>query len=259
MRSAALTIAMAALALAAAPAAAAERLVSSLSSHVIRITPNFVGTQLVLFGIVERDGTSPQRHGSYDIVATVKGPPETLVVRRKERIVGIWVNADSRTFVQVPSYLATLSNRPIESIVSLDLARRLQLGARRTLLPQQIGPDTADVVRDDPFRNSFLRLKEARRLYVEQKDAVTFLTPILYSATIPVPAGVPTGTYNIELKLFADGALITSGTEAFDIAKFGFEEFVAESAVEHGALYGFATVMMAMLTGWLASVMFRRD
>jgi uncharacterized protein (TIGR02186 family) len=259
MRAAALTLALATATLAAAPAAAAERLVSSLSSHVIRITPNFVGTQLVLFGIVERDPETPQRRGSYDIVATIKGPPETLVVRRKDRVVGIWVNADSRTFVQVPSYLATLSNRPIESIVSVDLARRLQLGLRRTLLPQQIGPDTADVVRDDPFRSAFLRLKEARKLYVEQKDAVSFLTPVLYNATIPVPAGVPTGTYNIELKLFADGALVASGTEAFDIVKFGFEQFVAESAVNHGLLYGLAAAAMAMMTGWLASVMFRRD
>ncbi len=259
MKAAALTIAVATLALAATPAAAAERLVSSLSTHVIRITPNFIGTQLVLFGIVERDVESPRRRGSYDVVATVKGPPETLVVRRKDRAIGIWVNTDSRTFVQVPSYLAALSSRPIDQIVSLDLARRLQLGLRRTLLPQQIGPDTADVVRDDPFRSAFLRLKESRKLYVEEKDAVTFLTPILYSATIPVPAGVPTGTYNVELKLFADGAMIASGTEAFDIVKFGFEQFVAESAVNHGLLYGLATAAMAVLTGWLASVMFRRD
>jgi len=248
-----------ALALAATPAAAAERLVSSLSSHIIKITPSFTGTELVLFGIVEREGENTPRRNGYDIVATVKGPPETLVVRRKERLAGIWVNTDSRPFVQVPSYLATLSNRPVEEIVSLDVARRLQLGVRRTMLRQQIGPDLADVVRDDPFRAAFLRLKESRKLYVERKDAVTFLTSILYSATIPIPAGAPTGTYNIELKLFADRAPIASGTEAFDIAKFGFEQFVAESAVDHGLLYGLASAAMALLTGWLAAVMFRRD
>jgi uncharacterized protein (TIGR02186 family) len=254
-----LALAIAALAVAATPAAAAERLISSLSSHVVKITPSFTGTELVLFGIVERDIETPARHGGYDIVATVSGPRETLLVRRKERVVGIWVNTDSRTFVQVPSFLATLSNRPVEAIVPLDLARRLQLGLRRTLLPQQIGPDTADVVRDDPFRGAFLRLMDQRKLYVEEKDAVTFLTPILYSATIPVPAGAPTGTYNIELKLFADGALIASGNEAFDITKYGFEQFVADAAVNHGLLYGLACAAMALLTGWLASVMFRRD
>jgi uncharacterized protein (TIGR02186 family) len=248
-----------ALALAATPAAAAERLISSLSSHKVKITPSFTGTELVLFGIVERDAETAPRRAGYDIVATVKGPPETLVVRRKARVVGIWVNTDSRTFVQVPSYLAVLSNRPIEAIVPLDVARRLHLGERRTLLPQQIGSDTADVVREDPFRSAFLRLKEARGLYIENKSAVNFQSSILYSATIPIPAGAPTGTYNVELKLFADGAPITSGTEAFDIAKEGFEQFVAESAVDHGLLYGLASAAMAVLTGWLAAVMFRRD
>lgn len=245
--------------LATAPPAVAERLVSSLSSHRVLITPSFTGTELVLFGTVERDAASVPRRGSYDIVATVSGPRETLVVRRKERMFGIWANADSRTFVEVPSYLAVLSTRPAEEIAPIDLLRRLQIGLRRTLLPQRIGPDTADVVRDDPFRSAFLRLKESRKLYVEQKDAVSFLTPILYNATIPVPAGVPTGTYNVELKLFADGALVASGTEAFDIVKFGFEQFVAEAAVNYGLFYGLATAAMAMMTGWLASVMFRRD
>jgi uncharacterized protein (TIGR02186 family) len=239
--------------------AAAERLISTISSHRVLITPSFTGAELVLFGTVERDAESLPRRSGYDIVATVRGPRESLVVRRKERVVGIWVNTDSREFVQVPAYLAVLSTRPAEDITTLDQARRLQLGLRRTLLPQQIGPDTADVVRDDPFRVAFLRLKQSRGLYVEVPDAVKFLSPVLFRATIPLPAGVPVGSYQVELKLFADRDLITRGGDSFEIVKFGFEQFVAASAVNHGLLYGLATAAMALLTGWLASVVLRRD
>ena len=259
MRRARHALAAAALGLApAATPAAAEKLVSSLSSHQVLITPSFTGTKLVLFGIVERDGDTPVRNG-YDIVATISGPRETLVVRRKARVAGIWVNTDSRTFVQVPSYLAVLSTRPPEQIASLDVLRRLQLGVRRTLLPQLIGSDTADVVREDPFRNAFLRLKQSRDLYVEETDGVTFRTPVLYRANIPLPAAAPVGSYEVDLKLFADGALIARGRETFEIAKFGFEQFLASSAVNNGLLYGLATAAMALLTGWIASVVFRRD
>jgi uncharacterized protein (TIGR02186 family) len=258
MRSGAVALAVLA-ALGVATPAAAERLVSSLSSHRVLITPTFVGTELVLFGTVERDAESLPRRGGYEIVATVSGPRESLVVRRKARVLGIWVNTESRTFLQVPGYLATLSTKATEDIAPIDVLRRLQLGLRRTLLPQQIGPDTADVVRDDPFRTSFLRLMQARGLYVEAPNAVTFLTPILFRATIPLPAGAPVGNYEVELKLFADGALITRGGEAFEIVKFGFEQFVAAAAVNHGLLYGLAAAAMALLTGWLASVVFRRD
>ena len=126
-------------------------------------------------------------------------------------------------------------------------------------MPQQIGPDLADVVRDDPFRQAFLRLKTARHLYVENTSGVTFLTPSLYRATIPLPAVVPVGNYDVDLKLFADGALVGRASSAFEIVKAGFEQFIAASAQSHGTAYGFATVMFALVTGWFASVVFRKD
>jgi len=127
------------------------------------------------------------------------------------------------------------------------------------LPPQQIGADTADVVENDPFRSAFVRLKQSRRLYVEKTDAVRFLTPTLFSTTIVLPAGAPVGSYAVDVKLFAGGNAIGSAGDTFSVAKFGFEEFVAEAALNHGLLYGLATALMAILTGWFASVVFRRD
>src|SRR5579859_6946472 len=92
----------------AAPASA-ERLIVSLSSHVVQITSIFNGVELVLFGTVEQDAESATHQAPYDMVATVIGPRQNLVTRRKERMFGIWVNADSRDFVEVPSYLHVLS------------------------------------------------------------------------------------------------------------------------------------------------------
>lgn len=239
--------------------AAAERIVSSVSNHQVLITSNFSGLDLVLFGTVERDAATVPHKSGYDLVVTVGGPKESIVTRRKDRTFGIWVNAESRYFVEVPSYLAVLSTRPVEDFVNIDTARRLQLGLRRTLLPQQIGPDLGDTPRDDPFRQAFLRLKAAKNLYVEQTAGVTFLTPQLFRTTIPLPAEVPIGTYNIDLKLFADGAMIARGDSAFEVIKVGFEQFVATSSQTNGVLYGLATVSLALMTGWFASIVFRRD
>lgn len=247
-------------ALACAPRAAlAERLITSLSQHRIFITSNYTGEELVLFGAVEQDAQSRPRRGGYDIVATVIGPRQDLVTRRKERKLGIWVNADSRQFVNVPAYLAMLANRSLYAITNVENQRRLQLGLDFFQLPQRIGPDTADTVPDDPFRSAFIRLKIAQGLYREEPNAVTFLTPTLFRATIPLPAIVPVGTYEVDVKLFADGALIARTTSALEITKVGFEQFVAESARHHGVLYGLATALMGLVTGWLASVVFRRD
>ncbi len=122
------------------------------------MTPNYSGEELVLFGSIERDGKSRDK-AEYDIVVTVSGPRANMVTRRKERKLGIWINVDSREFIQVPSYLGIFSNRPIDEIAAADVQRRQQIGLNNVFLPQRIGPDVANVVASDPFRIAFVKLR----------------------------------------------------------------------------------------------------
>jgi len=124
--------------------AGAERLVLSISRHQVMVTSSFTGTQIVLFGTIEPDRPGARLRNSYDLVATVVGPRQTAVTRRKERVVGIWANVASRTFVNVPTYLAIMSNRPFEEIAETDLLRRQQIGLDYFVLTQQVGSDLAD-------------------------------------------------------------------------------------------------------------------
>jgi uncharacterized protein (TIGR02186 family) len=239
--------------------AAAEHLVVSLSNQRVAVTSNFIGADLVLFGTVEPDSGRTTLRPTYNLVVTVTGPRETLRTRRKKRVLGIWVNADSREFVNVPSYLAILSNRPVAEIAREETLRRLQVGLDYFLLPQRIGPDIADTVRDDPFRVAFVRLKNQQALYSEIGDGVTFLTPTVFRAAIPLPADVPTGRYAVDVKLFADGAMIARANSTLQVIKAGIEQYVADAARDYGLLYGLATALMALLIGWFGSVVFRRD
>ena len=189
---AALTIAILGIAaVLAAPPARAERLIVSVSNHRVTVTPNYSGEELVLFGSVERDGTT--------------------------------------------------------------------LGMNNIVLTQRVGTDYADVVPTDPFRTAFIRLKSLHGLYRESSSAVTFLTPTLFRTGIPLPAEVPIGTYTVDIKLFADGQLVTRTETAFEIVKVGFEQFVANTSRQNGFTYGLATVAMALMTGWMASIVFRKD
>jgi uncharacterized protein (TIGR02186 family) len=237
----------------------AERLIVSVSNHRVTVTPNYSGEELVLFGSVEKDAGTPAGRNNYDLVVTVAGPRMDMVTRRKERKFGIWINTDSRQFLKVPGYLALFSNRPFDAIASPEVQRRQQLGLNNVLLTQRVGPDYADVVPEDAFRRGFVRLQMRHGLYRAETSAVTFLTPTLFRTGIPLPAEVPIGTYNVEIKLFADGALVTRTETAFEIVKVGFEQFVANTAKNHGFAYGLVTAMMALMTGWMASIVFRKD
>jgi uncharacterized protein (TIGR02186 family) len=237
----------------------AERLIVSVSNQRVTVTPNYSGEELVLFGSVEKDDNRPADRASYDLVVTVSGPPADMVTRRKERKFGIWINTDYRQFLQVPSYLAVFANRPIDAIAPPQVQRRQQLGLDNVLLTQRVGPDYADVVPNDAFRRAFVRLRSEHGLYREQPAAVTFLTPTLFRTGIPLPAEVPIGTYDVDIKLFANGALVTQTETTFEIVKVGFEQFVATTARQRGFTYGLVTAFMALMTGWMASVVFRKD
>ena len=248
----------AAAAIVATEPAAAERLVASLSNRHVMITSNYTGVELVLFGSVERDASNAPRTNPYDIVATVIGPRETLRLRHSQRVLGIWVNTAARTFVDPPSYLAVLANRPLDLIASAENRRKLQIGLTDTPLPELVNNDIGEVT-SDPLRGALVRLMGERGLYSEEANAVTFLTPTLFRASIKLPAQVPIGDYTVDVKLFADGNLIGHTALLFQIVKVGFEQFVVEAARDHALLYGFATACMALLTGWISSVAFRRD
>ncbi|WP_321499041.1 TIGR02186 family protein [Breoghania sp.] len=238
--------------------AKAETLVTALSEPAISITSNFTGADIVVFGTVERDAVTVERPDPYDIVVTVRGPKETTVTRRKGRVFGVWVNNDAVRFIDIPSFYALHATRPLEEIADTAVLNSRQIGAE--YLPMRSdGSGQEDAQRIAEFRKALLRLKLQDGLYAERTDAVTFLSPSLFRTTVPLPANVPVGNYEVEVTLFRGGALLTSHSGSLKIGKAGFEQFTFELAHTNPVIYGLATVLMALATGWLAGVIFRRE
>jgi uncharacterized protein (TIGR02186 family) len=112
---------------------------------------------------------------------------------------------------------------------------------------------------DRPFRDALYRLKAEEGLYVEDPRGVTFLTPDIFRAGIPLPATAPPGNYDVEVMLFADTVILARTITHFELVKSGFEQQVGEMARDWSAFYGLATAAIAIFFGWIASVIFRRD
>ena len=240
--------AVAVLALArAGDARAVETLVADLSSYRISITSSFQGADLLLFGAAEGGG---------DVVVVVRGPAEDLVVRRKERVAGIWVNRGAIAFEGVPSYYAVASTRPLDESLSESQRRRLQIGAGYlTMRASEAGLDEAET---ELYREALRRNKERERLYQEAPETVAFLDSALFRTTIHFPASAPVGRYNAEVYLVRDGQIITAQSTPLFISKSGVERALFDFANRQPASYGILAVLLAALAGWLASVIFRR-
>ncbi|AXS42468.1 TIGR02186 family protein [Breoghania sp. L-A4] len=240
------------------PAADAETLVTALSAPKVSITSNFTGTEIVVFGVVERDARTVSRPDPYDIVVVATGTPEDVVTRRKERLFGVWVNRNSLTFLDVPSFYSLHGSRPLESIASPAVLKRRQIGVDNLILPAAIG-QREQLVFSRSYRDAFIRLKLKSGLYTEESGKVEFLSDALFRTTIPLPANVPDGAYTVTIHLFRGGALLASQEQELTIAKSGFEQITYTLAHSQSLLYGIGCVLIAMFTGWLAGVVFRRD
>jgi uncharacterized protein (TIGR02186 family) len=237
--------------------AKAETLVVALSSFQVAITSSFTGSQITVFGTVERDGRTIARGDPYDLVVTVLGPRHTIVVRQREQAGPVWVNQSQRRFSDAPSFIFVAANRALKEIISPDLARRERIGLAQQLLPRGTGFDSD--LGDSRFSDALFRLAGNDRLYVQDERAASFLNPALYRAAIPLPATAPQGTYDVEVVLLAGGVPLARQTTNFEVITTGFEQRIGLAARASPWAYGLATVLLALGIGWLMQLVFRRE
>ena len=243
-----------ALALLTATPSRADDLVSGLSTDLIQITSNFTGTDIVLFGAIEpTEDTGPAR--DQDLVVVIRGPDVEMTVRRKERMLGIWVNREQMVFTGLPGYYFLASTRALDDIASLATLQRFRLGTANLESPTREKID-ADEAR--AFRAAVIRDRKRERLYWESPTGIEFLSRTLFRARVPVPASVPPGQYRAEVYLFKGGTVVSAQSSPLFIDKSGFERQVYNYAYQASLAYGVVTVAMAFLLGWAGFVLFRQ-
>lgn len=227
----------------------ARSLVADLSEHLIAITTAFVGTNVVLFGTSD---------GSGDIVVTVRGPRQNVVVRRKAPIAGIWVNRASVEFELVPAYYAVASSAPLDQIAAPDVLARHELGVEHLTL-EPVDATDLEISQIKAFQDALIRNKQRQRLYSSTPSPVNFIGTNLFRTTLAFPANVGPGIYQVEVLEFEDGHVTDAQRSALVISKVGFEADVFDYAQHRSALYGLFAIVMAVALGWLGGVVFRRD
>ena len=237
---------------------AAEKpvLVPDVSQRDIQIAYSFTGAEMLLFGaILYPGGRLPRGESPASIVVVVKGPTQSILVREKEKVAGIWVNADRLRYRSAPSFYAIASSRPIAQLVDDRTRAIYELG----LDSLQLSPaSNAAPAVQDRFARGLVELKRRSGLYFEDPHAVTVTDGVLYRARLTIPARVPVGRFTAETFLIRDGHVLTAAVREIDIHKSGFERFIARAADRSAIPYGLTAVALSVLLGWGAGWIARR-
>jgi uncharacterized protein (TIGR02186 family) len=227
-------------------------LVPEVSQHEVQVRQGFRGTELLLFGaILTPDGTRAGQ--DYDIVVVLKGPTRSIILREKQRIAGIWVNAESTEFRSAPTFFAVASSRPIGRIVDDKTAAIYELG-----LPWlQLSPIGAYKPKEQArFSAGLVDLMQREQLYKDDPKGVKISEQVLYQARIKLPSSVQTGTYTAETFAITKGRVVASAIARVEVKKLGFERAVAQFAEYNGFFYGLLAVVLSVAMGFMAGRLF---
>ena len=223
----------------------AEPVVADISNHLIAITTGFTGTDVLVFGATDGEG---------DVVVIVRGPEREEIVRRKERMAGIWIHGESHLFRRVPSFYAVAASKKLADSAPPTVLARHQIGLDNLRLES--------AREDDPsqreFAQALIRLKQDEGLFPTQVEQVQFLGNQLFRAKIAFPANVPVGTYTVEVFLLRGGEVAGAQTAPLVISKIGLGADIYLFAHREAPIYGAIAILMALVAGSSAAFLFRK-
>jgi Putative transmembrane protein (Alph_Pro_TM). len=234
----------------------AERLISGISNDTVQITSSFDGERMTFFGTIAPEVGATDRNlaGPYDVVIVVLGPAQDRVSRLKTNNFGIWLNTEEVQFKRFPSYFHVLSSKRLLDITDIaTLNTNFILPEAHAMVPNEAG-----FMKTLNFGRELIRLMSDEGLFGVQESGVQFMADTFYSAQLILPSNAPPGPYIAQTYVFKDGQIVARRSEGFAVRKMGFERFLALSASQQPLLYGIACVILALFTGWLGGVLFRR-
>lgn len=235
-----------------APAPRAAEVVAGLSQHSVSLTTGFSGSKLFVYGAIRHSGDGPRQ--PLDVIVTIAGPTHPVMVRKKERQFGIWINGPGVEIDSAPSFYAVASTRDFRDTISYtdDLRYRISLEHVIRLV------DAPDWVEDrEAYRSAVARVRAQRDLYAMLPGTVKLVENTLFETSIKLPANLVEGDYSARIYILSGGEVLDYFDDKVEVRRAGIGRFVYSAAQEWPALYGIASIMVALLAGWLASAFFR--
>lgn len=219
-----------------------------VSSDVIRVTTGFTGATITVFGTQEQPG---------DVVIVVEGPPRNATVRKKNRVAGLWTNTDSRNFINVPSFYEMASATTLDKIAAPELLKQKRIGLENLSVVRLKGGKMDATTTE--FVAALFQEQSKMKLFVPEAQPLFYPGPNLFKTQFSIPAIVAPGQYRVSAYLFSNGQIMEEDTANFVVVPEGLSAELRVFATENGLLYGLTGMFMALMAGWLATVLLKRD
>ncbi|OUS12829.1 hypothetical protein A9Q97_05580 [Rhodospirillales bacterium 47_12_T64] len=225
----------------------AEAIEADLSSHLVAIRADFSGDRIQLYGSINTPG---------EVLVVMRGPDTDFKMLRKSQVAGIWMNTASMDFERVPSFYAIASTGPLDEITSSATRALNSIGFNNIGLDLPITKAAGSLAKE--WKDSLIRSLMRSGNYQLESAEVIFLGEHLFKTEFELPSNVPTGTYFVSVYHLRNGQIIDARTTPLSVSKIGIEAEIYDYAHLHGAMYGVIAVFIALISGWIGHLAFRK-
>ena len=231
---------------------AAEEVVLGMSHDEVAITATFDGSEILVFGAIKRESKiSPV---PLQVIVAVSGPSEPLLVRRKERKFGIWVNTDTVEVDLAPSFYAVATSAPWDQVVTDTEDLRHKISINRAI--RSVGAPM-HIENAQSFSDAVMRIRKKSGLYQLRENTVAVDQQTLFRTSIEMPANLTEGNYKTRIFLTRNGQVLSHFETDIAVRKVGLERFLFTLSRENPLVYGLMSLAIAIFAGWSASAVFQ--
>ena len=219
-----------------------------ISENNIKIETNFIGKEVIIFGILNDD---------QETIMTIKGPEKNALIQKKERILGFWFNTKKITYNQIPSIFFIASSNEIEDILPTSTIIKEELSFDYLLENKTSQRNFISDISLDTWKSNFVRIKKNKNLFKEYK--IQNIDNKLFQTRIFFPAKSIPGEYKVNVYQIKDNLILNNKEKVITLKKSGIGNQIYKFAHKNAAAYGLFAIIFAVLSGFLAATLFRRS
>ncbi len=233
--------------------AAQEEVVLALSKDQVSITTDFDGSEILIFGAIKRESSIPEGP-PIEVIVALSGPDSPVTVRRKEKQLGIWVNADAVDIASAPEFYAVATSGPMNEILTDEEDLRHRVSVERAILSIGAAEQLEDA---QEFIKAAIRIRENNDQYSLNEGIVQVDEQTLFRTEIKMPPNLTEGNYTARILLTRGGHVVAQHDAVIDVRKVGLERFLYNLSRQQPFVYGLMSLAIAIFAGWSASAVFR--
>ncbi len=211
--------------------------------------------------------------GADGALAVMEGPPRGSVrLMRKGRLVLFWLGVRQYELSHLPEiYLVDLHCPVCNGMGECPHSTADGLSAALAASGLRIGPEAlaaragVQVLGGQPVAGEartviqgYWELQESRGVYGVRGNAIRIGRDGLLYHVFRLPTQAPEGKYHISTYFLRDHALVAMARNDLFVRQSGLVSWLSRLAERHAVTYGAFTVLIALLAGLLAGVVFKR-